>query len=57
MADLICALLAGISAVLLLLVITIFETMPLAPMSVRRIVKQSIPLFIVVATTTYILLI
>lgn len=57
MADLICALLAGISAVLLLLVVTIFETMPLAPMPVRRIVKQSIPLFIVVAITTYILLI
>ena len=47
---------AGITAVLLLTAVTIFETMPLDPFPVRGLIKKAIPLFLIVAVTVYIII-
>lgn len=56
MADLFCAVMAGIVAVLALVAYTIFETMPLDPIPVRGLIKKAIPLFLIVFTTVYIII-
>lgn len=56
MADIITALLAGSCAVLLYLTIVILEAMPLDIICKRKFAKRAVPLFLIVAFFTYLII-